>query len=68
MEQYQRKSKCTELTNYCHLSKEHDIIEITEWKNGEGFDVYLQADSDTRRFSLSWGEFEALQVCVAYKG
>ena len=68
MKEYQRKSKMTELKHYCHLSKEYDVIEVTEWHNGEGFDVYLHADSDTRRFSLSWGEFEALQACVAYKG
>lgn len=67
MKQYQRKAKSTELNPYCHLSKEHDMIEVTEWHNGEGFDVYLQSDGSTRQFSLTWGEFEALQVCVAYK-
>lgn len=64
MEIYERKTKFTELKKYCHLAKEHDYIEVTEWHNGEGFDVSM-AD---RHFQLTWGELEALQVCVAYKG
>ena len=64
METYDRKAKLTELKKYCHLAKEHDYIEVTEWHNGEGFDVSM----GDRQFQLTWGEFEALQVCVAYKG
>lgn len=64
MEQYQRKSKFTELKNYCHHHKEHDFMEVTEWHNGEGFDVTI----DDKHFQLTWGEFECLQALVAYKG
>jgi hypothetical protein len=65
MQQYQRKSKFTELKNYDHLAKEHSFMEVTEWHNGEGFDVTV---SDERTFSLTWGEFECLQALIAYKG
>ena len=64
MKEYQRKAKMAELTKYCHLAKEHDYIEVCEWSNGEGFDVSI----NERYFHLSWGEFEALQACVTYKG
>ena len=65
MEVYERKSKFTTLRAYDHLAKEHDFIEVTEWHNGEGFDVSL---SDNKHFSLTWGEFEALTALVHYKG
>jgi hypothetical protein len=65
MELYERKSKFTEMANYCHLCKPHDFMEVTEWHNGEGFDVVV---SDSQRFSLTWGQWQALQALVAYRG
>lgn len=64
MKEYQRKAKMVELQKYCHLAKEHDYLEVCEWSNGEGFDV----SSGNKMFQLSWGEFEAIQACVTYKG
>jgi hypothetical protein len=40
-------------------------MEVTEWHNGEGFDVVV---SDSQRFSLTWGQWQALQALVAYRG
>lgn len=59
-----RKAKYTELKPYCHHSKEHDYMEVTEWSNGEGFDINI---NDKKHLSLSWGEYEALQALVAYR-
>jgi hypothetical protein len=64
MELYDRKAKFTELKKYCHIAKEHDFIEVTEWHNGEGFDVTLGEKS----ISLTWGEFDAMTALVHYKG
>lgn len=64
MEQYERKAKMVELKKYCHLAKEHDYVEVCEWYNGEGFDVTI----NERHFQLSWGEYEAMQACVLFKG
>jgi hypothetical protein len=64
MELYDRKAKFTELKKYCHMAKEHDFIEVTEWHNGEGFDVTLGEKS----ISLTWGEFDAMTALVHYKG
>ena len=64
MEQYNRKTKMTQLKNYDHLAKEHDFIEVCEWYNGEGVDVTI----NEKHFTLTWGEFEALSALVHYKG
>lgn len=54
---YNRKSVFTELINFCHLSKPHDFLEVTNWHNGEGFDVTIN-DVTTQ---LTWGQFKALK-------
>ena len=64
MKEYTRTAKFTELKHYNHLAKENDFMEVTEWYNGEGFDVVI----NDRKFQLTWGEFEALQALVHYKG
>ena len=64
MKEYTRTAKFTELKNYDHLSKDDDFIEITEWYNGEGFDVVI----NDKQFQLTYGQFEALQALVHYKG
>jgi len=66
IETYIRKAKFASLQPYCHLAKKHSYIEVTEWSNGEGFDVSIGAAED-RHFSLSWGEYQALQSLVAYQ-
>ena len=63
----QRKAKFTELKPYDYFAKEHDFIEVTEWTNGEGFDVTFSVRNDNKSFSLTYGEYDALQALVAYK-
>jgi hypothetical protein len=58
METYSRKSAFAELQDYCHLAKGGSFMEVTEWKNGEGFDVTI----DSRSFSLTHGEFDLLNI------
>ena len=64
MKEYTRTAKFTELKNYDHLAKDNDFMEVTEWFNGEGFDV----TTGDKQFHLTWGEFEALQALVHFKG
>lgn len=59
-----RKAKFTNLKPYCHHSKEHDYMEVTDWSNGEGLDVNI---NDKKHISLTWGELDALQVLINYK-
>ena len=64
MKEYTRTAKFTELRNYDHLAKDNDFIEVTEWYNGEGFDVVI----NDRQFQFTWGEFEALKALTYFKG
>ena len=64
MEQYKRESRMVQLQAYDHLAKEHDFMELTEWHNGEGFDITM----GDKQFSLTHGEFSALITLVHYRG
>lgn len=57
---YKRKAIFEELSNYCPLSNKNDFMEITEWGNGEGFDVVISSHWRERQVSLTWGEFELM--------
>lgn len=63
-----RKAKFMELKPYCTFSKDNDYIEVTEWTNGEGYDVTISNGGETRYFTLTIGEFEALTVLINYRG
>lgn len=57
----QRKSIYSELDDTYH--KEHDFIEVTEWANGEGWDITI---SDKQQFSLHHSEFQKLRLLIDY--
>lgn len=56
MEYAKRKSVNDKLRKYCHLAKDSDFIEVTEWVNGEGWDITI----NDRVISLTYGELEAI--------
>ena len=41
MEHYNRKSVTDSLKKYDCLAKDSDFIEVTEWYNGEGWDISI---------------------------
>lgn len=53
----QRKSINDNLRKYDYLAKENSFIEITEWGNGEGWDITI----DDHMMSLTWGQLDAIQ-------
>lgn len=60
-----------ELKPYCHHSGENDYMEVTVWSNGEAVDVSIDrkwSGAGTERFSLTYGEWELLQVLMLYQG
>jgi hypothetical protein len=61
------RSLFTELKPYDVFATGDDYISITEWHNGEGFDVDLHSHTTKQLFQLSWGEFDALTTLVNYK-
>ena len=63
-----RNSRFCELQDYCYLAQEHDFMEVTEWSNGEGFDVSISSKRGEQLFTLTHGEFSLLQVLANYRG
>ena len=64
----QRRAVFSELKKYCHHSSDNDYMEVTEWSNGEGYDICIDRKSGGEKFSLSYGEVELLMVLLNYKG
>ena len=48
----------------CREDGDVDSMEITEWKNQEGFDVYMSAGTEQTYFSLTRGQYDALKALV----
>ena len=53
----QRKSISDNLRKYDYLAKENSFIEVTEWGNGEGYDITI----DDKVISLTIGQLDAIQ-------
>ena len=51
-----RKSVNDNLRKYDHLAKKDDFIEVTEWTNGEGWDITI----NDRVIPLTRGELDAI--------
>ena len=60
MEITERKSISDELHKYDYLAKTNQFIEVTEWVNGEGWDISI----DDKHFSLTEGELDAINYLV----
>lgn len=59
-----RKSVNDKLRKYCFLADEDDFIEVTQWANGEGFDVSISRKHENKLLSLTFGEIEAIDYLV----
>lgn len=55
-----RKSIYDDLQKYDHLKNKFSFIEITEWTNGEGWDIAI----NEKTFNLTYGELEAINYLV----
>lgn len=51
-----RKSINDDLQKYDHSQNKSSFIEITEWTNGEGWDITI----NEKIFNLTYGELEAI--------
>lgn len=56
----QRKSVNDSLYKYDILAKEDSYIEVTEWTNGEGWDITI----DNKLISLTYGKLEAINHLI----
>ena len=67
MEKKSRKSICDNLIKYDYLeSNKSAFIEVTEWTNGEGYDINfgLSNSSICNTISLTEGQLEAINYLV----
>ena len=60
MEFNSRKSVNDKLKRYDYLAKDEDFIEITEWTNGEGYDITI----NDKTISLTEGQLNAIDYLV----
>lgn len=63
---YSRDAVATEMSEFCALADKNDMLEVTHWANGEGFDVSVLSVDGERNFSMSWGELRAINKCVDF--
>lgn len=65
-----RKSAFVNLKDFCTFSMgverkdKGDFLEVTEWTNGEGYDITVSDVKGEKTFSLTWGQMEAVKKCV----
>lgn len=62
MTRSERSTVSDDLKKYCCLAKDNDFIEITEWSNGEGWDITI----NDRHFHLTYGELNAINFLIKY--
>jgi hypothetical protein len=60
----QRKAVHTDLVEYCLMANKGDIIEVTEWANGEGYDVSICTGSNVNNFYITYGQYKALKAII----
>lgn len=64
-----RKAAFVELKDFCLFSMgertdKGDFLEVTEWTNGEGYDIHISDTEGQRTFTLTWGQWEAMKKCM----
>lgn len=62
MEIEKLKSVTEKLKVFTCLAKDSDYISVTEWSNGEGWNI----DINTNSFQLTFGELEAINYLTKY--
>lgn len=62
MESSKRKSVHDDLNIYDYLAKKDDFIEVTEWTNGEGWDITI----NDKIISLTEGQLNAINYLTKY--
>ena len=56
MEMVKRKSVNDNLQKYDYLAKDYEFIEVTEWRNGEGWDISI----NDKIIQLTIGQLDAI--------
>jgi glutamine cyclotransferase len=56
------KSVYAKLKKFDYLTKDSNYITVTEWANGEGWDITI----DDKNFQLSYGTLDAINYLTHY--
>jgi hypothetical protein len=59
-----RSSVLAKLEQFCVLSNKHSFIEVTEWTSGEGWDITIGDEHETRNFYLTHGQLDAIKILI----
>lgn len=64
-----RKTATVDLSEFCIFSMgvnkdRGDWLEVSEWSNGEGFDIDIQTGGQTIRLQITTGQFDAMKKCI----
>lgn len=62
MEIINRKSVFCELKKFDYIAKADDFIEITEWSNGEGYDITINQNT----IQLTHGQIDAINYLTKH--
>lgn len=57
-----RVSASDSLSKYDYLRNKDEkaFIEVTEWSNKEGIDISIERENESKLFSLTYGELDAI--------
>ena len=61
---YNRKSAVVDLKKFNFSGRDGDYMEVTEWKNGDGYTVSIEAGNRSVLFDITSEEIDALNYLV----
>ena len=61
---YNRKSAIVDLKKFNFSGNDGDFMEVTEWKNGDGYTVSIEAGNRNVLFDITSEEIDALNYLV----
>lgn len=64
MEFNKRRSVWDDLSKYTYSKDDNSFIEVTEWTNGEGFDINIYNKGKDQFMTLSRDEIEAINHLI----
>ena len=64
LEVYKKDTRMANLTDFDNLAKDNDYCEVSEWNNGEGFDINIFSNNNDKLISITNGQFKAIKACI----
>lgn len=66
LETSNRKAIFASLADWCTFSigKPDDFVEVTEWSNGEGYDVKIYDSQNTQIFYVTYGQIQLIKKLI----